>query len=312
MLQNFKFDMQDVWAGKAWQLFKGNSEDRRSTNLIMTGRFLKVRYLQMPDEVYDSLRIYSKEQFFLSGIGISTRKYVHGKYIFNVGFTEDVPVGKVIGMVGGYQVKNDIWRWYTGIKISWGNYYNWGYFSPNFEFGSFIKSSKFEEATIRAEINYFSGLFEIRKWKFRQFVKPMLILGINRLPTEKLTITGGIPGFNSTAITGTHRILCTFQTQSYAPMSIWGFRFGPYINYSFGMLGNEASGFRSGKLYSQFGIGILIRNEYLVFNAFQISLAFYPHYSDAEDRLFKLNPYRASSFGFRDFDLQKPLLIQYQ
>jgi hypothetical protein len=312
MLQNFKYDMEDIWAGKAWQLFKGKSENERSTNLILTGRFLKVRYLQMPNEVYDSLHIYSKEQFFLSGIGISTRKYVRDRYIFNIGVTEDVPVGKVFGLVGGYQIKNNIDRWYTGMKISWGNYYNWGYFSPNLEFGAFLKSSNFEEVTLRAEINYFSGLFEIGKWKFRQFVKPMLILGFNRLPSDKLTITGGIPGFNSTALIGTHRILVTLQTQSYAPWNVWGFRFGPYINCTFGMLGNESSGFKSSQLYSQFGFGVLIRNEYLIFNTFQISLAFYPHVSGVGDNIFRLNPYRASSFGFRDFDLQKPVTILYQ
>jgi hypothetical protein len=312
MLQNFKFDVQDIWVGKAWQIFRGKSEEQRSTNLILTGRFLKVRYLQMPNEIFDSLHIYSNEQFMLSGIGISTRKYVRDRYIFNTGFTEDVPVGRVFGIVGGYQTKDNIGRFYTGLKISWGNYYSWGYFSPNLEYGAFLKSTGFEEVTIRAEINYFSGLFEIGKWKFRQFVKPMLILGFDRLPTDKLTITGGILGFNSKALFGTHRTLITLQTQSYAPWNIWGFRFAPYINCTLGMLGNESSGFRYGQLYSQFGLGVLIRNEYLVFNTFQISLAFYPHISGDGDNIFKLNPYRANSFGFRDFDLQKPATILFQ
>jgi len=312
ILQNFKFDMQDIWAGKAWQIFKGKSVDQRSTNLILTGRFLKVRYLQMPNETYDSLHIYSTEQFYLSGIGISTRTYVRDSYIFNTGITEDVPVGKVFGLVGGYQIKDNIGRFYTGLKISWGNYYSWGYFSPNLEFGAFLKSHGYEEATIRAEINYFSGLFEIGKWKFRQFVKPMLILGFDRLPSDKLTITGGILGFNSTALFGTHRALVTLQTQSYAPWNIWGFRFAPYINCTLGMLGNESSGFRFGQLYSQFGLGVLIRNEYLVFNTFQISLAFYPQVFGGGNNIFRLNPYRASSFGFRDFDLQKPVIVTYQ
>ena len=266
----------------------------------------------MPDEVYDSLNIYSKEQFFLSGIGISTRKYESDRYIFSIGFTEDVPIGRVYGLIGGYQIKNNIGRWYTGMKISWGNYYNWGYFSPNLEFGTFLKSSNLEEVTFRAEINYFSRLFEIGKWNIRQFVKPMLILGINRLPTDKLTITGSLPGYNSNTIVGSHRVLVTFQTQFYAPLSLWGFRFGPYFNCTLGMLGNEASGFKYNRLNSQFGVGVLIRNEYLIFKLFQISLAFYPHYANLGDNIFKLNPYRASTFGFRDFDLQKPVTIPYQ
>ncbi len=312
ILQNFKFDTQDIWAGKAWRIFKGSTEDARTTNMIFTGRFLKVRYLEKPDLLYDTLHKYTDERFFLSGIGISRRKYVHDKYIFSVGYTEDVPVGQVIGLTGGYQVKDDIARWYTGMKISWGNYYSWGYFSPNVELGGFLKSSRFEEVTLRAELNYFTHLFEIGDWKFRQFVKPMLILGVNRLASDELTVTGDLPGFNTTTIVGTHRLLLTLQTQAYAPLSLWGFKFGPYGNCTLGMMGNEASGFRSGRLYSQFGIGVLIRNEYLIFSTFQISLAFYPRFPGLGDKFFRVNPYDAGSFGFRDFDLQKPMTVIYQ
>ena len=51
------------------------------------------------------LHIYSGEDFYLGEIGISARKYVQDRYIFKFGVIEDVPVGKVYELTGGYQVK---------------------------------------------------------------------------------------------------------------------------------------------------------------------------------------------------------------
>ncbi|MBK6283625.1 MAG: hypothetical protein IPF54_14120 [Draconibacterium sp.] len=125
-------------------------------------------------------------------------------------------------------------------------------------------------------MNYFTGLIEVGKWKFRQFVKPEFTLGINPLVTDSLTINDndGIPGFYSVGLSGTRRLLLTLQTQSYAPWNFIGFRFGPLFNITMGMLGNEANGFKHSKVYTQIGFGVLIKNLHLVMNTFQVSLLF--------------------------------------
>ena len=104
---NHKFNTQDFWAGKAFNIFKGNTEAEQATNLIMTMRFLRVRYFEKPTEQNDPLHIFSDEDFYLTGIGISTRQYVQDKYIFNWGLVEDVPVGRVYGLTAGYQAKSN-------------------------------------------------------------------------------------------------------------------------------------------------------------------------------------------------------------
>jgi L-asparagine transporter-like permease len=70
-------------------------------------------------------------------------------------------------------------------------------------------------------------------WKLRQFIKPQVIIGINRQNSigDRLTINEGIQGFNS-AIYGTSKMIMTLQTQAYAPKDIGGFRLNPYFNYS--------------------------------------------------------------------------------
>jgi hypothetical protein len=312
--QQFKFNTQDYWVGSAIQIFKGNSEFDRTTNFISSLRFLRIRYLEKPSPELDAEHVFTNENFYLASIGISTRLYVQDKYIFRFGITEDVPTGKVISLTGGYQDKSYYNRFYFGARVSFGNYNSWGYLGSNFEYGNFLNSSKVEQGVFRAGVTYFTKLFEIGKWKFRQFVKPQLTLGINRFSADSLTINNnyGLEGFKSLTLFGTNRMLLTLQTQSYAPYNLFGFRFGPFLNLSFGMLGDAASGFKNSKLYSQIGLGVLIRNENLVISTFQLSVAYYPDIPGKGQNLLMFNSYKTTDFGFQDFEIGKPETVLFR
>jgi hypothetical protein len=311
---NLKFKTQDIWGARAIRIFKGDTEDELGTNLIFSARFLRIRYVYKPTDINDPLQIYSNENFYMAAIGISTRKYVQDKYIFKYGTTEDVPVGRVIELTGGYQLRNSAWRPYLGMRLSFGNYNEWGYLSTNIECGTFFRNSHTEQGVISLGVNYFTGLFEIGKWKFRQFLKPQVTIGLNRFSYDTLTLNSahGITGFNSTGLSGTNRLLFTMQTQSYAPWNLLGFNFGPFLVCSVGMLGDAISGFKNRKLYSQIGFGVLIKNENLLFNTFQISLSFYPLIPGKGQDIFKINSFSTNDFGFRDFEIGKPDIVMYR
>jgi hypothetical protein len=309
-----RYNTQDLWAGFAQQIIKGSSEEALSTSIIYTLRYLRIQYYGKPSELYDPFHIYTSENFYLAGIGLSTRKYVRDKYIFSYGVIEDVPVGDVYALTGGLQLKNNYTRFYLGARYSTGNYYDWGYLSSNFEYGSFFHASVPEQGVFKASINYFTGLFEIGDWKFRQFIKPQLTLGLSRYSYDSLTLKDGygLDGFNSSGLIGTNRMVLTLQTQSYAPWNFIGFHFGPFLICSIGMLGNDIGGFSSSKLYSQLGFGVLIKNENLIISTFQLSFSFYPTIPGYRDNVLKLNSLKTSDFGFRDFRIGKPDIVVYE
>ena len=117
-------------------------------------------------------------------------------------------------------------RAYFGGRFSYGDYLDFGYISANIEYGSFFNNGKTEQTTIKIETNYFTNLFSIGSWKFRQFVRPVLVLGNNRLNTPKdrlnLIDVNGIPGFNSSPLVGTRKFLTTFQTPvSYTHLDVY-------------------------------------------------------------------------------------------
>lgn len=309
-----KFSSKDFWGGKAFQLFEGNTEDELTTNLILAGRYLRVRYTEKPSASYDPLNIYGNEDFYLASVAISIRNFVQDKYVFKYGTIEDVPVGKVFGLTGGYQVKNNSGRPYLGIRVSSGNYNTWGYLSYSFEYGTFFRNSHSEQSVISTGINYFTGLLEAGRWKFRQFIKTQVTVGINRFDYDSLTLNDGhgLDGFNSLALRGNKRLLFTWQTQTYSPWRLLGFRFGPFFAYSMGLLTESKTGINHSKVYSQIGLGVLIKNENMIFNTFQFSVSFYPNIPGLGQNILKMNSFSTTDFGFRDYESGKPTPVMYR
>lgn len=310
----FKFNRQDFWAGSSMQLIKGNTDFKRTTNFISSARFIRIRFLEKPLETVDTFQFYTNENFYLVSLGVSSRLYVKDKYVFEFGKTEDVPVGRVINLTGGFQKKNNIDRAYFGIRFSSGEYYSWGYMSSNFEYGTFLQAKNGEQGVLSAGVNYFTHLIEIGPWKFRQFVKPQLTVGINRIDYDSLTINNeyGLSGFYSPTLSGNSRILLTSQTQLYAPWNFIGFSFGPYLTLSLGMLGTVERGFRDSKVFTHIGLGVLIKNKNLVMSTFQIALSFYPEIPGNGIHVFKFNSFETTDFGFRDFEITKPSTVVFR
>ncbi|WP_310556920.1 hypothetical protein [Flavobacterium sp.] len=313
--QNAKYNFQDYWAGHSFQIFKGNSEYNRATNLITSARYFHKNFIEKPFVNKDSLSIYNSENLYLIGLGISSRKFTQDKYIFNFNITEDVASGFVYNVTTGYQKKYNEFQFYTGARIAIGSYFEFGYLSGNLEYGTFINTGKTNQSTSSLKLVYFSNIQEFGKWKFRQFIKPQIVIGNNRLDTnaDKLTLNGatGITGFSSETLFGTKKLLVTFQTQSYSPWRIMGFRLNPYFSYTAGMLGQRSIGFKRSKLYSQIGLGVIISNDYLVFNSFQFSFSFYPNIPDGNSA-FKTNSISTSDFELQGFEISKPVLVDYR
>ena len=303
-------NIQDYWAARSWQIFKGFRADNRITSFVISGRLLITRYPGRSPEAVN-VNVFDNENSFFAGIGINSRKYIQGMYIFNFGKVEDIPVGRAVGITTGFNEKETN-RIYLGFNASWGEYYKFGYMSSHLEYGTFKSPTGFQQGAMTARINYFTRLLTIGNWKLRQFASPSLILGIKRLPSDNLTFREGMKGFEDLEYAGSRMMVLTLQTQSYPPWNFWGFNVGPYFYSSLGMLGNEDSGFKNSRLYSLFGVGVLIKNNYLTFNMFQVSMTFYPFVPGNGYNVFRANVYRTSDYGFRNFEVHKPGIVNYR
>lgn len=329
--QNLRFFNHDYWIGRSFPIFKGNTISERSTNLILSTRALFVNYSKQPAPQYDDINFFSNEQLYLFSSSLATQQYVEDTFIFRDGITEDIPVGVVYSVTAGFQNKNEANRPYLGAQVFYGNYFNWGFLSTNCEVGTFFNGSKTEQTAYSFKSSYFSNLWDLgEKWKMRQFIKPQIILGVNRLNSvgDRLSLnkdpsftgvygeldkddSGNIQGFDSSAI-GTQKYVLALQTQFYSPWEFLGFRLNPYLNLTTGMLKGGENSYGTDTLYSAIGVGCVVRNDYLVFDSFQFSFTFYPKIPGQGDNIFKTNSFENDDFGFQNFQIGKPELVQYK
>ncbi|MDR7212013.1 POTRA domain-containing protein [Flavobacterium piscis] len=313
--QNFKNNTEDYWLGKAFNITSDTPKKDKTTNIIWSGRYLNIDYIEKPSVEYDTINFFSDEKQYLMGVGINTRQFVKDNYIFRNGVPEDVPIGRIFGITFGYQQKNEIWRPYLGGQASFGDYYKWGFLSTNFEVGTFFNESKTYQTSFSLQANYFTKLMEIGNWKLRQFIKPEVIIGINRQNSigDQLTINEnyGVYGFNA-PLYGKSKMVLTLQTQTYAPKEILGFRMNPFLNYSIAVLGTSNSGLLQNKYYSKLSLGLLISNDYLVFSSFQLSMSYYPTIPFEGENIFKTNTFQTTDFGLQSFELAKPRIVEYK
>ncbi len=315
-LLDYKYNSQDYWAGHSFQIFKGNTESLRTTNLFTIARFLNRNYVNQPGVAFDSLQVFSGEKQYLFNIGVSSRKYIRDRYLLNFNTQQDVASGFIYSLTSGYQRKNQIGRLYLGGRFALGKYYTYGYLSANIEYGTFFRNTISQQSALTISAVYFTNLIETGVWKFRQFIKPQIIIGTNRMKTSldrvSLNAPFGIQGFSSSDLLGTKRVMVNFQTQAYSPWNVYGFRLNPYLSYSMGMLSGNDNTFKTSRAYSEVGVGVIISNDYLVFNSFQFSFSFFPNIPGYGDNVFKTNSLRSNDFTLPNFEVTKPAVVNYQ
>src|SRR5690554_4372354 len=314
-MQNFKSRTQEYWIGRAFNLSNSNTESDRTLNLVSTLGYYNVAFSEKPNNLYDSIGYFSNSQTYLASIGLTSRKYIQDKYLFEYDRTEDVAIGKVYSITGCFQDKNNKRRIYLGMKYSFGNYYNFGYFGSDFEAGTFFNKGDTEQGVIRVRAVYFTKLHQIGNWYFRQFIKPEIAFGFDRELIIKdqfhLAGTNGIEGFNNRLL-GTQKALLYLQTQSYAPGIWYGFRFSHFLNFTLGMIGGKNNSLFENRLYSKIGLGVLISNDFLVFNQFQISVAYYPTIPFEGENIFKFNSFNNDDFNLQNFRIEQSELIKLE
>lgn len=315
-LLNFKSKSYQLWGAHSFSLFGNGNEFSRGTHLIAALGLNHLSYLNQPELQYDPIRFVSSSKSVLATIGISSQRFYQEKYLFRYGVVEDVPYGKVFSITGGLENKNHVNRAYWGSRFSYGDLFEFGYLQGNFEFGTFLNNGKSEQTTYKLEANYFTNLIPLGNWQMRQFIRPVLVLGGNRLNSErdrlKLVDINGIPGFDTRQLTGTKKFLTTLQTQWYCLKDWYGFNLSPYFNFTFGFLDQGNHVFFNNKMYSQLGIGILINNKYLVFSSFQFSFSYYPTLPLSGNNIIKTNTFQNNSIDFNDFQIGQPYVLPFQ
>lgn len=311
---NFRSFIIDGWLGSSWQIRKGNTDEERSTRLVTALRYARTRFPVLSIQDTGLRNSFQSIDLYMASISLSSRKYLKDRYIFKFGEYEDVPDGRKLTFTTGYENTTLQERYYIAAEGAVGTYvYNWGYFYFNLGYGTYLNKNEFSQGLVTTSCIYFTPLKLIGRWRYRQFTTVGFDFGIDRKFSEQIYLNaeGGLPGYKNDLPTGTSRFALSTQIILYSPHEFLGFRYAPILLAGVGMVGDYNQNPFKSRLYQSYGIGILIKNELLVLNTFQITVAWYPVLPDAGSDI-RFNPVKLNQSRFPDFEISKPSVYVFQ
>lgn len=306
----------DLWLGYAFPLKENSLYRFKKSQLILSGRYYNITYLNQQDFPGDLNHLFYNETFYLGAIGFTHRDYYKDHYIFAFGKTEDIPLGYLFVINAGPDYLQYETRWYSGAKASYGwNNSSLGYMYLSAETGGFSYSNQIQQGVINTEFMYFTNLLPIGLWHCRQYLFNQYTIGYNRLPGEFLTINGGQSGlsqFYSPTLLGTQRWSNNFEADFFSPWKPLGFETVLVAFMDDALIGNHDVTILQSHLYQGYGAGIRFKNEHFIFNTLQLSFHFFPSAGLVNAKTWVFNSTGSAGFQFQDFQFSEPYMAAYK
>ncbi|MCU0472220.1 MAG: hypothetical protein MUC93_02480 [Bacteroidales bacterium] len=270
-----KYNLQDYWLARSILINKESV-----TRLIFGIRYTNNNVFDHPFILPDSYYHLQKYRIFLGSASLSIRRYYKTNLIYSYGRTEDIPYGGLLTLTAGKEINEFKKRLYSGLKLSIGqSYKRIGYFYISAGASTFLLENHTEQGILFLRTNFVSNLLYLSSFRIRNFVRVDYTRGFDRYTDEHLVYNreNGFSDFRNDSVNGAQRLSLSLESVIFSPVNYYGFRFAFFtfadLGYLFGT--NEVVG--NGEILSSLGIGIRIRNDNLVFNTFQIKLAFFPN-----------------------------------
>lgn len=307
----FKYSY-DVWAGKTIQLSKGKTLFDQSNNFMLAARYFTTRYPRRSANHYDLRHAFPETWTFIGNVGFAVQQFYKDRFIYRFGANEDVPHGLLLQFLYGMEKwELSKHRYYLGMEVAQARRFKPGYLSATFSYSIFFNHAIANDVSTNYRLNYFTNLFSMGRWYLRQFVNFNFLYGENKEPREKVTLTSSdLYGFNSGNMRGNTKMVFQSETVAYAPYNLVGFRFAPVFMAGFGMLG-DGNPLLQGRVYQGYSLGLMIRNENLLINTFQVAIGMYPVLPDGQKFVLKYNPVTSFTLRVRSFGYNKPIFLAY-
>ena len=322
-----RYSTADAWLGRAFRLRSYDLGYESPGRLIVSGRVLRSDYHARP--AYDSSRTaprFRTSTLLLGTVGYSVRRYYKDRYLFGFGRTEDVPTGTLLSLTTGFDASREIPRRYLSGRIAAAGYSpRSGYLYASAELGAFQRTAGaerggWEQGLLNVETLYFTRLLHRGNYQFRHSLVSHMLLGINRLETERLFsgVSGeqGLRGFRpGQTLLPTSRFVLNYETTMFTPLSFLGFRLAGVAFADAAWITTRTGGGspfgRSSVPYTGFGLGLRFRNEFTALRTFQILVGFYPRGQLAPNGL-RLFESSREAYQFSDFSFGQPGVATYQ
>jgi hypothetical protein len=275
-------------------------------NLSIASRVFREEFSERPYVDADSNQFFFNDLLFLNEVVLTKRKFLKSTLIQAFGITEDIPIGYLFKLVGGYEFGEFEDRPYVGLGTSAGDFWKGvGYFTASAELGGFIDDGKMEEGLVDIEALYFSPLLRFHRNQFRQFVSIEYTTTVRPIATQQFGFNDEIRGIDRD-VQGDRKFSVNFESVLFHPLKFYGFRMASFAFYDFGWINFGGPLISSENFQSAIGIGLRLRNESLLFRTIQLRLGYLTASSEVDVSFSFSNP-----IIFGNFRTSKPTIVEF-
>ena len=242
------------------------------------------QYSERPAVTIDSSSRYFNKLQLLSKISFSKNHYYLTDYVLKFGRTEDIPYGHLFQITIGPEYSEFYTRLYTGFEASGGDFiHNFGYLAGTLKVGGYFNHSSFEDGVIKGDVRYISYLYSTagKKYRFRYFASTGYKRGIN-FRNNNFDYSDINQDFKIKTVSidslfyGIHSLNFRFSVIMYTPLYFYGFKFALFGQLMGGYISTTVENLFQHPLYTGLGLGVLIKNNNLIFPTFLLNVFYYP------------------------------------
>jgi hypothetical protein len=269
-----------LWGGRAFQI----KNTVIPTRFLLTESVFRRSFSSRPPISIDSNRIYYNTTRILTGLAFSANNYYLTDYVLHFGKPENIPYGESFKVTLGPEISDFYTRLYTGVDLSAGDFINgFGYISGRVVLGGYLYHKSWEDCVLKMSMKYLSPLFitQNKKFKFRSYIFSDYRFGFN-FRKNNPDYTNINRDFlidqvrYDTVFHGRKSLSASLSVIMYTPLYFYGFRFAFMLQGKGGFVAPHAETLFHQPFNTGVGIGILIRNDNLIFPPFLISCFYYP------------------------------------
>jgi hypothetical protein len=274
------FNDVSLWGGRAFQIRNTTIPSR----FVISESFFRRSFSSRPGFSLDSNKIYYNTTRILTGLAFSANNYYLTDYILHFGKPEIIPYGRAFKVTLGPEITDYYTRFYGGVDLSEGDFLNgFGYLSGRAVLGGYLYHKSMEDCVLKMSLRYLSPLFvtQDKKFKFRSYFFSDYRFGFNfrKNNTDYSNINRDFlidqVKFD-TVFYGRKSLSASLSVIMYTPLYFYGFRFGFMLQGKGGFVAPAGESLFHQPFYTGVGLGILIRNDNLIFPPFLISCFYYP------------------------------------
>ena len=86
----------------------------------------------------------------------------------------------------------------------------------------------------------------------------------------------------------------------------------PFVNFDLGFIGEAPKPFFSNDLYTKFGMGLIISNDYFVFDNIRLSFAIFPNMPGRGRNILDFNVNTDNQFSLEKYRYEPPHILEYR